>query len=217
MPSKLSALILQRNSGITLLRGDWRNHARDATSSSSGRRPSLRFRLTMLEWRSQAASNSPTFTKFLCLLSTAVARSPLASLPYPLSCTSGLWMTSHLHIMAGNRGTRKSYTLNDSVGSSMYLILQRVLKLTHQRAARDRGRSVVSTIASFSYHFFHCIIRGIITIASISTVLFFRTFETKIKNVKIKNDLLLYRNILYYRSRERWRCAESVGLRVEFW
>jgi len=32
MPSKLSALILQRNNGITLLRGDWRNHAREATS-----------------------------------------------------------------------------------------------------------------------------------------------------------------------------------------
>jgi len=143
--------------------------------------------------------------------------SPLASLPYPSSCTSGLWMTSHLYKMAGNRGTRNAHTLNDSEGSSMYLILQRVLKLTHHRAARDRGRSLISTIALFSYHFFHCIIRGIITIASIGTVLFFCTFETKIKNVKIKNDLLLYRNILYYRSRERWRCAESVGLRVEFW
>ena len=93
--------------------------------------------------------------------------SPLASLPYPSSCTSGLWMTSHLYKMAGNRGTRNAHTLNDSEGSSMYLILQRVLKLTHHRAARDRGRSLISTIALFSYHFFHCIIRGIITIASI--------------------------------------------------
>ena len=178
-----------------------------------------RFALGLRCWSGEArlpptVRHSPNFCA--CYLRPWLG-SPLASLPYPLSCTSGLWMTSHLHVMAGNRGTRKSYTLNDSVGSSMYLILQRVLKLTHQRAARDRGRSVVSTIASFSYHFFHCIIRGIVTIASIGTVLFFRTFETKIKNVKIKNDLLLYRNILYYRSRERWRCAESVGLRVEFW
>ena len=50
MPSKLSALILQGNNGITQLRGDRRNHAREATSPSGGRRTSLRFRLTTLEW-----------------------------------------------------------------------------------------------------------------------------------------------------------------------
>ena len=36
----------------------------------------------------------------------------------------------------------------------MDLILQRMLKLKHHRAARDRGRSLISTIALFSYHFF---------------------------------------------------------------
>jgi len=53
MSSKPSALILQGNNSTTSLRGDWRNHAREVTSPSGGRRPSIRFRLAMLEWRSQ--------------------------------------------------------------------------------------------------------------------------------------------------------------------
>jgi len=57
--------------------------------------------------------------------------------------TSGLWMTSCSYIMARNE--RRT---SDSVGSSMDLPPWRILKLTHQWAAPDRGRSLISMIAS---------------------------------------------------------------------
>jgi len=58
MPGQLSALILLEDNSITQLHGDWRNRAGEATSPSDGRRPSLRFRLAMLEWRRQTTSNN---------------------------------------------------------------------------------------------------------------------------------------------------------------
>ena len=57
---QLSALIVLRNTGMTQLHGDWRNHAREATSPSGGCRPSSR--VTVLEWRTQA-----TFNNTLCI------------------------------------------------------------------------------------------------------------------------------------------------------
>jgi len=51
-------------------------------------------------------------------------------------------VTSCLYIMARTR--RRS---SDSVGSSTDLPPQRIVKLTHQGAAPDRGRSLISTIA----------------------------------------------------------------------
>jgi len=53
-----------------------------------------------------------------------------------------LWMTSHFYTVARNR--RRNI---DSVGSSTDLTPWRILKLTYQGAAPDRGRSLISTIA----------------------------------------------------------------------
>ena len=74
--------------------------------------------------------------QILCMLRTSVARSSSGGVAicYVLPV---LWMTSCLYIMAGNR--RRN---TDSVGSSMDLPPWRILKLTHQGAAPDRGRSL---------------------------------------------------------------------------
>ena len=56
-----------------------------------------------------------------------------------------LWMTSCLYILARN-GRRNS----DSVWSSTDLSPWRILRLTHQRAAPERGRSLISTSALWS-------------------------------------------------------------------
>jgi len=51
---------------------------------------------------------------------------------YDTLCTSGLWMTSCLHIMARNRRSKKASTQSDYCTD---LTPRRMLKVTHQKAA----------------------------------------------------------------------------------
>jgi len=55
--------------------------------------------------------------QFLCVLPMAVARSPSVgvAMSYVLPV---LWMTSHLHIMAGNRRRKKAYAQSNATGNS---------------------------------------------------------------------------------------------------
>ena len=78
--------------------------------------------------------------QFLCMLPMSVARSSSGGVAIRHELPV-LWMTSCLYIMIRNR--RRN---SDLVGSSIYLPPWRILKLTHQGAAPDRGRSLISTI-----------------------------------------------------------------------
>ena len=91
--------------------------------------------------RACSRTTRPIFTKFLYILPMSVARSSSGgvAIRYVLPV---LRMTSSLYIIARNR--RRS---SDSVGSSVDLSPWRILKLTQQGAAPDRGRSLISTFA----------------------------------------------------------------------
>ena len=80
---------------------------------------------------------------YFCILPISVARSASCDVAI-LYVLPVLWMTSFLclHMMARNR--RRN---SDSVGSSMNLSPWRILKLTHQGAAQNRDRRLISTIA----------------------------------------------------------------------
>jgi len=58
-------------------------------------------------------------------------------------CTSGLWMTSSLHIMVRNRRLNRGQHGFDSA--------RWMLKLTHRGAAPDGGRSLISTNSLLSH------------------------------------------------------------------
>ena len=80
----------------------------------------------------------------LCMLSMSVDRSSSGDVAtsYVLPV---LWMASCLYI--GLMARRRN---GDSIRSSMDLSPWRILKLTHQGAAPDRGRSLISTIPFFA-------------------------------------------------------------------
>ena len=60
-----------------------------------------------------------------------------------------LWMTSRLHVIARSRSTKRRL-LKETSGSSMDLPARLIVTLTHQRAAPDRGWSLMFTIALFT-------------------------------------------------------------------
>jgi len=62
-------------------------------------------------------------------------------------CTSGLWITSFLHAMAKRREKSVYASQSNSPGGGTHLTPWHVLRLTHQGAVPDRGRSLMSTIA----------------------------------------------------------------------
>jgi len=82
--------------------------------------------------------------QFLCMLPMHGRGSALLGWHCDILCTSCLRMTSCLHIMAG-------------IGDAK----RHILKVTHQRAASDWGRSLISTIALCCALHFPCFVTEI--------------------------------------------------------
>ena len=100
-------------------------------------------------WELISRTTRPVFGSFSCMLLMAEALSSSGGVVI-LLCTSGFADNVMFTRIGGIGDTIKACTHSDSMaGHSTDGTLWCILKLTHQGAAPDRGRSLASTIALF--------------------------------------------------------------------